>query len=854
MGVLRRIWVLGTVVVLSGCGGGGGSTDVLGADPGPGDAGPDGIGVLCQRDLDCADVPAPTCQKAVCEHATGTCTLIPDPNLEGAACVPSDDRCAIGDGQCREGSCVPAMERNCDDQDPCTEDSCNRATGVCDHAPLDQTPCDDGNACTADDRCQAGTCTPGAQVCQCTKDDDCPVPEDHCLGRLVCNTDRNTCEVMPGTAVTCEAPANPCLESSCDPQNGQCVTRNREDGSGCDDEDACTIDDICLQGTCGGRPRECDDHNDYTEDLCDPSTGQCIARNLSDTPCNDGDLCTTGERCVEGVCGLGTLIFGCCIDDIDCEDAFGCSQKACVNHQCVLTPVECPPGDDCRPSTCRGDGQCASAPVFRRQRILDVPFAGIFPPTGVRLDPSEGWDLTPRGILRHAGSPAGRIHLPPFRTGTGLNYLAVLLQGTGARLVPFVQGNLSTWEFHDDSLAMLALGTGAQEVVLEVPPEVRILRIQALHFPRESCQPTAPVVVDAPVVDFGMVDNGQGQLVAGYLFQAGQKYRFAIQSFDDEGQSLGPYIQVSEEYPTAHPRFRVQGEWAGDRFVLLYGAVEVGGLIRIRQVEYWNGQVLSTGFLSDRADGQYQPALAPGPGDRFVCYTSSTIDGLGTGIACREGTGPWFAMNARTSGDQFDPDVTRFADGRPLVVWADDEGAIRGRVHDPEGPGEFLVQPPVLGGATYSRPRVATSGNSAMVVFEGTGVPGEDGVGVFGRAIVDGLADPTMIVFAQNLIGDQRSPEVAPVADGYLVTFANDAAGEIWVMRVTSRGTVTGKQIVQSATAWAASPSLLLPIDPFLCRIGFRDLMDKVHQEIVSGNCKEGWYANGQICIGPGYR
>lgn len=855
MGVLQRIWILGTAVLALGCGGGGGGTpDASGADPGPRDGGPDGIGGLCQRDLDCAGLAAPTCQKAVCEHATGTCVLIPDPSLEGAACTPSDNRCAIGDGQCREGSCVPALEKNCDDHDPCTEDSCNRATGDCDHAPLDQTPCDDGDACTSGDQCQAGTCTAGTRVCQCTKDDECPVPENPCLGRYVCNTDQKTCEVMPGTAVTCEAPANPCLESYCDPANGQCATRNREDGSDCDDDDACTLDDACLQGTCGGRTRDCDDHNDCTQDLCDPTTGQCSPQNLSDTPCDDGDLCTTGERCVQGVCGLGTLIFGCCIDDIDCEDAFACSQKACVNHQCVLTPLECsPPGDDCRPAACRGAGQCDSIPLVRRQRLLDLPFVSAFPPAGVRLEPLEGWDLTPEGILRLAGNPAGRIHLPPFRTGTGLNYLAVHRQGTGGRLMPFVQGNLSVWDYHDDSLAMLPLGAGAQDVVLEVPPEVRISRIQALHFPRQSCQPTPSLIVNTEVEDFGMVDNGQGQLVAGYLFQAESRYRFAIQSFDDEGQSLGPFIQVSEEYPTVHPRFRVQGEWVGDRFVLLYGAVEVEGQIRIRQVEYWNGQILSTGFLSDRADGQYQPALARGPGDRFVCYTSSTIDGSGTGIACREGTGPWFPMNLQTFGDQFDPDVTRFADGRPLVVWADHEGAIRGRVHAPDGPGEFLVQPPVLGGATYARPRVATSGTSAMVVFEGTNVPGEDGIGVFGRAIVDGLVEPAMIVFQQNLIGDQRSPEVAPVADGYLVTFANEGASELWVMRLTTRGAVIGTQLVQSSF-WAVSPSHLLPIDPFVFRIGFRDGQDKVRMDIVSGICKEGWYANGQICIGPGYR
>jgi len=845
----RLVWVL---AVLPGCGGGGGGVpDTLPGDPGPRDAMNDLSGVPCHRDLDCAGIQTPPCRKASCDHGTGTCVILPDPDLEGALCVPSENLCAVGDGRCKEGACVPASVKNCDDHDPCTGDSCNPATGACDHLPLDRTPCDDGDACTDDDRCREGTCTPGTRICQCTRDDDCPTPENPCLGRYFCNTDQKVCEVVPGTAVTCEVPGNPCQEAFCDPADGQCRTRNREDTTPCDDGNPCTLDDACLQGACVGRDRDCNDGNACTEDLCDPETGECSRVDLSDVPCDDGDLCTTGETCREGHCGGGARVFDCCHEDADCDDGFGCSLETCTDHRCIFQALECPSEEDaCRPNLCRTD-RCEEVPLFRRQRVLDLPFAGSLPP-GARLDPPDGWDLNENGLSRPAGTSAGRVHLPPFRTGTGLNYLAAYQQPGPGRVRALVQKTLVPWDYQDASLAMAPLETGIQDVALEVPPETRLSRVQVLHFPGESCGATAPAVTDTAVVDFALADNGRGELVAGYLFRSGSRYRFALQSFDEEGRPLGTFTQVPEEYPVAHPRFRVQGYWAGDRFVLVYGAVEVGGASRIRRVEFRDGQVLALGFLSDRPDNQFEPALARAPGRLAACYTSHDIDASGLGIACRQGTGPWAAINQRTFGDQSQPDVALFPDGRTLVVWSDDEGAIRGRIPEDGERGEFPIQPTVLG-ATFSRPRVAISGTTAMVVFEGTGVAGDDGTGVFGRVVREGLVDPSLIDFQDNLPGDQRLPEVAPTGDGFLVSLANDATSDVWVVGVNDRGSVDGRQFLQSPD-WAYGPCHLIREDPFLLRVGFLDLSGKVRMNLVSSACKEGWHAAGKTCIGPGYR
>ena len=57
---------------------------------------------------------------------------------------------------------------------------------------------------------------------------------------------------------------------------------------------ACTKDDACANGGCGGTTIVCDDTNPCTTDGCDPASGCTYLDNTSD--CDDGDICTT-ESC-----------------------------------------------------------------------------------------------------------------------------------------------------------------------------------------------------------------------------------------------------------------------------------------------------------------------------------------------------------------------------------------------------------------------------------------------------------------------------------------------------------------------------------------------------------------------------
>jgi len=199
-------------------------------------------------------------------------------------------------------------------------------------------PCDDLRRCTVDDVCGDGICS-GIPV-------ECPDDGDACT--------RERCVVASGICqretVHCEGP---CRTGACDPLTG-CVPR--PDGSPCDDGKTCTTNDESVSGFCHGMPveegtpcidalgpctvldrcvrgncigdfRTCPDSDhdactpefcDFlsgacitlprlecfdacTEGICNPETGRCPTR-PDGLPCDDGNLCTPTDRCVDGEC------------------------------------------------------------------------------------------------------------------------------------------------------------------------------------------------------------------------------------------------------------------------------------------------------------------------------------------------------------------------------------------------------------------------------------------------------------------------------------------------------------------------------------------------------------------------
>src|SRR3989442_15430456 len=100
-------------------------------------------------------VAAVTVASGRAARAQAQCTGAPD----GTACDDSD-ACAQTD-PCQAGVCTGGNPVTCTAADQChTVGTCDPATGICSNPnAADGTACDDSDACTQTDTCQAGVCT-----------------------------------------------------------------------------------------------------------------------------------------------------------------------------------------------------------------------------------------------------------------------------------------------------------------------------------------------------------------------------------------------------------------------------------------------------------------------------------------------------------------------------------------------------------------------------------------------------------------------------------------------------------------------------------------------------------------------
>jgi len=313
-----------------------------------------GTAPACTSDGDCDDKNP--CTQDTCDTSNGACAHTP-----GADDVPCGDaKCDgltfVGQRTCYQGTCLPGAKSACDDQNPCTDDTCDGANG-CQHSK-NTSKCEDGNACTKGDVCAGGVCTAGeplecADADPCTSDscapdkgcvhvpvaDDTPCANPKCDGQIF--TKGSTCK--SGTCVPSGGPTscndnNPCTEDVCTPQSG--CTHQTLTGP-CEDVDPCTTGDLCISGICTpGKPVLCNDNNPCTKDFCDAGKG-CISTPVEGT-CDDGDLCSTADACVDGMCKG---------QPVDCDDADLCTQDVCIAgagcDHVVLDGTSCDDGTGC---------------------------------------------------------------------------------------------------------------------------------------------------------------------------------------------------------------------------------------------------------------------------------------------------------------------------------------------------------------------------------------------------------------------------------------------------------------------------------------------------------------------------
>ncbi len=345
-----------------------------------------GVAIACEDDHD-------PCTAETCDPASG-CQYIPltgHPCEDGSACTEGD--------QCVFGRCL-GQQVLCDDGDPCTFDDCDDSSG-CVHGPTPVRACDDGDACTRDDECHEGECRGVRLDCddgnECTEDDcvstlGCihkPLNGKPCSDGSAC-TIEDHCEmgVCVGTPKNCND-GNPCTTEVCDPIQG-CLYPPA-DGVGCNDGNPCTDQDRCAGGVCLGQATACDDDNVCTVDSCTDQSG-CIHIQVPGLWCDDSNACTEGDYCSKGSCLPGS--------PVDCNDGNECTTDFCDPHAgCVNLPLSGTPCDD--HDECTKDDRCVQGGCVGSPMVCD----DANPCTGDSCDPETGCQYLPLATACDDGDP-----------------------------------------------------------------------------------------------------------------------------------------------------------------------------------------------------------------------------------------------------------------------------------------------------------------------------------------------------------------------------------------------------------------------------------------------------------------
>ncbi|MGM0577929.1 MAG: hypothetical protein ACQEXJ_19540 [Myxococcota bacterium] len=421
----RRAWTGWLVVALAaglgGCSDGAADPTLspVAESPRPALDSPGEVVPSCEVDAECAGQAEGPCEVARCDEAEGVCVVEAAP--AGTSCDDGD--ACTGADVCQDGLCVGGDPLTCEPEGPCEVASCDPAAG-CVTAPVDDgAACDDGNPCTEGDACQDGACVGATTTCECVVDDDCEAfVEDHCAPALVCS--EGECVPGDGPPVTCEAPADPCLEATCDPATGECIQEPVADGTSCGEGDGCAAGATCQGGACVLPEGVCDDGNPCTEDVCDPVKG--CGHLPADGACDDGDPCTGEGQCVDGACVAEPMGCECsnpgdctgpgfdpCLGTWSCEeghcalqpdtgvDCSGvetgpCEAAACDSEtgQCVVLPADdgaaCDDGDPCTLQTTCSGGTCGGG--------VDNTCDDDNPCTNDKCSPTKGCQHTPNNV------------------------------------------------------------------------------------------------------------------------------------------------------------------------------------------------------------------------------------------------------------------------------------------------------------------------------------------------------------------------------------------------------------------------------------------------------------------------
>ncbi|RKI12399.1 hypothetical protein D7Y13_09510, partial [Corallococcus praedator] len=262
---------------------------------------------------------------------------------------------------------------------------------------------------------------PGAvEQCSDTVDYDCDTlkacedrdcAEKTCTGGDKCTTNKRcigvgaAAECGGGVPVVCDQSPNACAPRlSCESSTGMCVPGPSQVGLPCDNGNACMLGKTCDANlNCVGTPKKCDQPTSTAcqESLgtCEPTSGQCsYLPKPTSTTCEDGDLCTTDERCN----GMGQCVSTpttctpppCFRLQQACSPSTGCQfevDPTQLNMPCGNTP-------NGSPGVCLPDGACRPFPFpthnFTPDDIQPTDIRELITTGNVTLDSDTlQWDV-----------------------------------------------------------------------------------------------------------------------------------------------------------------------------------------------------------------------------------------------------------------------------------------------------------------------------------------------------------------------------------------------------------------------------------------------------------------------------